>query len=116
MFSLTSSQRYFLYRSPADMRKSFDGLSGLVLQQMKRDPLSGDVYMFISNRKDRIKLLRWEPGGFVLYYKRLEEGALAMPEGIWEGETRRVSWPELVLLIEGIIIEKYQQNKRYKVA
>jgi transposase len=116
MFSLTSSQRYYLYRQPADMRKSFDALSGLVQGAMQCNPLSGDVYMFISKRKDRIKLLRWEPGGFVLYYKRLEEGTLTLPEGIWDGETRRISWPELVLLIEGIVIEKYQQKKRFKAA
>jgi transposase len=75
-----------------------------------------DGILFIGKRKDRIKLLRWETGGFVLYYKRLEEGTFSLPAGVWDGETRQISWPDLVLLIEGIIVEKYQQKRRYKAA
>jgi transposase len=115
MFALTSTHRFYLYRQATDMRKSFDGLSGLVLSQMKRSPVSGEVFLFISKRKDRVKLLRWEEGGYVLYYKRLEAGTLAMPDGVWDGESRQISWPELVLLIEGIVIEKYQQKKRFRL-
>ena len=68
MFSLRERHRYYLYQSPTDMRKGFDGLGGLVSNALQMDPLSGDVYMFINGKRNRMKLLAWEGGGFVLYY------------------------------------------------
>ena len=56
------------------MRKSFDGLSGLINNELKKNPLSGDVFIFINKRRDRIKLLIWDRTGFWLFYKRLEKG------------------------------------------
>src|SRR5690625_5345321 len=76
MLSFGPSQRYFLYRHPTDMRKSFDGLSGLVRKELGRDPTSGDVFIFLNRRQTHIKLLVWDRSGFALYYKRLEEGTL----------------------------------------
>lgn len=55
------------------MRKSFDGLCGLVSSVMQRQPTSGEVYIFLNRSRTHIKLLHWESGGFVLYYKRLEQ-------------------------------------------
>jgi transposase len=114
MFSLSSSQHYFLYSQPTDMRKSFDGLCGLVSFKMGRNPTSGEVFIFIGTRKDAIKLLHWESGGFVLYYKRLEKGTFELTKSTSESNSLAVSWPSLVLLIEGIKVEKYRQNTRYK--
>jgi transposase len=112
VFSLTSSQRYLLYKSDCDMRRGAYSLSGLVRNELGRDPLSGDVFVFLNRRRSCIKLLRWESGGFVLYSKHLEEGTYARPlavsnEGI-------LSWPGLVLMIEGIVIKKSIQKPRYK--
>ena len=59
-----------------DMRKGFDGLSGLIKQEMNRKPVDGNVYLFVNRRRDRIKMLLWESGGFMLYYKRLEKGTI----------------------------------------
>ena len=73
MFSLGNA-RYYIYREATDMRKSFDGLCGLVSGRLGKSPMSGDVFIFINKSRNRIKLLRWEPGGFVLFYKRLERG------------------------------------------
>ena len=56
------------------MRKSFDALSGLVRNELQREPTSGEVYVFVNRSRTCIKLLHWESGGFVLYYKRLEQG------------------------------------------
>ena len=74
MFSLTERHRYFLYRSATDMRKGFDGLSGVVRNDLGMDPLSGDVFIFLNRRRTHMKLLVWEDSGFVVYYKRLERG------------------------------------------
>jgi transposase len=56
------------------MRKSFDALCGLVISVMQRQPTSGEVFVFLNRSRTHIKLLHWEHGGFVLYYKRLEQG------------------------------------------
>ena len=74
MFSLNDSMRYWLYTEPTDMRKSFHTLSGVVRDRMGRNPLDGDVYIFINRTRNRMKLLHWEPGGLVLYSKMLERG------------------------------------------
>ena len=114
MFTLSSGNSYFLYRQSTDMRKSFDGLAGIIRTEMKKNPVSGEVFMFINKRNDRIKLLRWESGGFVLYYKRLEKGTLARSKKLSEGVCDAISWPELVLLIEGVVVEKYRQKARLR--
>jgi transposase len=91
------------------MRKSFDALTGIVSGQMKKDVLSGDVYIFIGKSRDKIKLLVWEKGGFVLYYKRLESGTFHLPKLQDDG----LSYSELCLLIEGVEVEITHRRKRY---
>jgi len=113
MFSLTSSFYYYLYREPTDMRKSFDGLSGIVQGQLERNPTSGEVFIFVNRRKNKVKLLRWEQGGFILYYKRLEVGTFELPSFTEEAVSCQMSWPGLMLMIEGISIEKSKQRRRY---
>lgn len=112
MFSLTSSQRYLLYQGDCDMRRGAYSLSGLVRNELGRDPLSGEVFVFLNRRRSCIKLLRWEPGGFVLYSKHLEKGTYARPVAV--GREGVLSWPELVLMIEGIVIKKSVQKPRYR--
>ncbi len=114
MFSLSSTQQYYLYSQPTDMRKSFDGLCGLVSSKMGRNPTSGEVFIFIGTRKDAIKLLHWEHGGFVLYYKRLEKGTFESAKSTSESSTLPIFWPSLVFLIEGIRVEKYSQKTRFQ--
>lgn len=113
MFSLNSQDRYLLYHKPCDMRKSFDGLSGLVTNELRRSPMSGEVFVFLNKRRTHLKLLRWEAGGFVQYYKRLEKGTFTPPLTLKNG---RISWPELVLMIEGIQVEKSVQKPRYSLS
>jgi transposase len=79
MFALTAAQRFFLFREPVDIRKSFDALSGIIAGAMSKDALSRDVYIFIGKSRDKIKRLVWEKGGFVLYYKGLESGTFHLP-------------------------------------
>jgi transposase len=112
MFSLSSSHRYHLYRGVCDMRKSFNGLSGLVRSELGRDPTGGEVFVFLNRRRTLLKLLHWESGGFVLYYKRLEEGTFVPPA--LEGDQTVVRWPELVLMVEGITIQRSRQGRRYQ--
>lgn len=113
MFSLSSSFRYYFYAVPTDMRNGFDGLCGLVHRELGRRPLSGEVYIFINKGRDKIKLLHWEPGGFVLYYKRLERGTFELPKVNILTKTCQISWASLMLMVEGISVEKSKQRRRY---
>ncbi len=113
MLSFSGHQRYFLYTPPTDMRKGFAGLSGLVRQHLKHPLMSGDVFIFINRRRDRIKLLMWDVSGFALYYKQLEKGTFEVP-GSSLSSSVELSWSELVMLLEGIEIKSIKRRKRYK--
>jgi len=95
------------------MRKSFDGLSGLIQDQLHRNPTSGEVFIFINRRRNKVKLLRWEQGGFILYYKRLETGTFELPAFEDNSLSCQMSWATLMLMVEGISIEKSKQRRRY---
>lgn len=113
MLSLSSQQRYFLYRGVTDMRKGFNGLNGLVRQHLKQDPLSGDVFLFLNRRRDRIKLLMWDKTGFALYYKQLESGTFELPKGV-SGSGLELSWSELAMLLDGLELSAVKRRKRYQ--
>ncbi len=112
MFSITSA-RYFLFREPTDMRKSFDGLCGLVSNRLGQDTMSGDIYIFINKPRNRIKLLRWESGGFVLFYKRLERGTFELPEMNSSDLGLSIEYGELAMLITGISMKKTRKRRRF---
>jgi transposase len=95
------------------MRKGIDGLCGLVHVELGRRHVSGEVFIFVNHQEDKIKLLNWEKGGFVLYYKRLERGTFELPRVNSQGKTCQISWPSLMLMFEGSPIEKYKQRRRY---
>lgn len=111
MFSLNAHQTYYLYIEPTDMRKGFNGLSGLVRNKLGKNPLSGAVFIFLNRRRDRMKLLVWDRDGFVLYYKLLEKGTFQLPKQ--RGESIAISWHQLVLILEGVALESVKKRKRY---
>ncbi len=113
MLSITSSQRYFLYSGLTDMRKGFDSLCGLVRNEFKMDPLSGDVFIFLSRSKNRIKLLQWQRDGFAVYYKRLEKGTFEIPKNT-SSSTVFLSSQQLILIMEGIQLSSVKKRPRYE--
>lgn len=110
MIAFGPSQRYFFYREPADMRKGFDGLSGLVKGRLGRNPLSGDVFVFVNRRRTHIKLLVWDRTGFAVYYKRLERGTFQLPDLEQSGA---LSWGQLLLMLEGIELRTVRYRRRF---
>jgi len=80
MFALTESHRFFVFSQVTDMRKSFDALCGVVRMGLCRNPLSGEVFVFVNRKRNMMKLLHWQQGGFVLYFKRLEKGTFEIPK------------------------------------
>jgi transposase len=111
MLSLNESRRYFLYRGRTDMRKSFDGLAGLVREKFFREPLSGEVFVFISGRKNQIRLLLWEQDGFALYSKRLERGTFEIPSS--EKDHIELSSEQLLFILKGIKLSSIERRKRF---
>jgi|SRR6056297_1585566 len=112
MFSI-SHGRYFLYSRPADMRKSFDGLCGLITSKMQQNPMSGDLFIFINKKRNRIKMLRWEPGGFVLFYKRLEKGTFELPKKPSDQNHLAIDYSELMMIITGISMKYAKKRTRF---
>jgi transposase len=104
----------YLCTAPTDMRKGFDTLAALVKNHLGRDPLSGDLFLFLSRGKDRLKALAWESDGFMLWYKRLEEGTYRLPphEPGSKGVTLRAS--ELAMLLDGIDLKSVRRSPRYR--
>lgn len=115
MFTLSSSLHFQLYNSPTDMRKSFDGLSGLIQNHLSECPTNGDVFIFVNKTRNKIKLLHWVGSGFVLYYKRLESGTFDIPRYDMEDGAYQLSYSQLVMLIDGICITNIKQKKHYQL-
>jgi len=113
MFTLSSSNKFHLYSEPTDMRKSFDGLSGLIQNNLGRNPGNGDVFVFINKARDKIKLLHYQGVGFTLYYKRLEEGTFELPNYDEKSLSISLSYTQIVMLIDGLSIKNIKKRKRY---
>ena len=113
MFSINRAYRYFMYGGRADMRKGFNGLCGLVRNEFKQNPLSGDVFIFINRPRNRIKLLHWQGDGFAIYYKRLEKGTYEMPEMKPDSASMELSAQQLLLILEGISLLSVKKRRRY---
>lgn len=101
MIALSGATRLFLFRGRADMRKGFDGLSGMVEEHFGESLFSGALFVFLNRRRDRVKILCWDGGGLALWYKRLERGTFRMPSG-GEGNAMELSSAQLAMLLEGI--------------
>jgi len=94
--------RVYAYAAPADMRKGFEGLSALVRQELRRDPLSGDLYLFTNRTRKRAKVLHWDGTGLCVYAKRLERrGRFACLWRDQPGASVQLSLTELQLFLEG---------------
>lgn len=114
MLHLSSTVKYYLYRSPADMRKGFDSLSGIVSSQMQHRASGGDIFIFVNRSRTHIKLLLWEGDGFSLYYKRLEQGTYELPVCSSSDITMPITSQQLQFILQGVALAKIEYRKRYK--
>jgi transposase len=100
--------RVYLYVDPVDMRKSIDGLSALVEQEMDLSPMNEALFVFCNRSRDKVKILCWERNGFIVWYKRLEKQRFRWPKA---GDTLQLSGQALNWLLDGFDIFHNQPHK-----
>ena len=102
MLGLPNGAKIYFCSQPVDLRRGFDGLSGMIESVFAMNVLDGHLFLFTNRRHDRIKALWWEPGGLVLWYKRLEQGTFEMPRAA-EGQAHAtIDATQLAMLIGGV--------------
>lgn len=107
---LTDHHFYYLYKSAADMRKSIDGLCGIVYNELGREVNHKDVFIFLNKRGTHIKLLLQEADGFTLLYRRLHKGRFMMPD-ISEGEgTIQMRATDLLSMLSGLHLHRSKKT------
>lgn len=110
----TAAKIYFCV-APTDMRKGFDTLAVLVRDLLRRDPLSGHLFLFLSRRRDRMKILYWDGDGFALWYKRLEQGTFRMPRTTSRSSSLELKASELAMLLDGIDLRSVRRSPRLRL-
>lgn len=116
MLTLASHLRIYAHVPPTDMRKSFDGLSGLVRSVFETDPLDGSLFLFINRRRDRVKILYWDRDGLALWYKRLEQGTFEMVPADDDVACVEIDATQLAMLLGGVTFASAKRRKRYRKA
>lgn len=101
MIGSTRQLSVYALSEPVDMRKGFDGLSALVSNHLRRNPVSGDLFLFVSRDRKRAKVLVWDGTGLCVYAKRLERGRFACVWDEGSGRTLKLTMTELQLFLEG---------------
>lgn len=103
MILLPSSVRIYVATAPANLRRSFEGLSNEVRTTLAADPVSGHLFLFLNRRRTQMKLLLWTRGGFTIVHKRLERGCFTFPKRVTPDATRvEIDAHELAMLLEGL--------------
>lgn len=112
-----ATRRLFICTLPVDMRKGMDGLAGVVLSQLQREPTSGEIFIFIGRRARVLKALCWDGDGYWLCSKRLAEGRF-LPPPIQRSDGRatavELSETEWHLLLDGIVVRDRVLLKRHR--
>ena len=110
LLNLAQDTKIYLACGYTDLRKQIDGLAALVIQSFGQDPCQNALYLFCGRRSDRFKALYWEGDGFLLLYKRLEEGKFQWPRT--PSEVRQLTRQELRWLLEGLTIDPKKRIKK----
>ena len=114
MFGLGPATRIYLAVGSTDMRKGFEGLYGLVRDQLGLDPLSGHLCIFCNKERNRLKILFWDGSGLWVCAKRLEKGRFSWPIQCSEQGRVALSHEELALLLGGIDLRRTQRKNWYR--
>jgi transposase len=113
VLSLPASVKIYLAAEPTDMRCGFDALAARVTSR-GQDVFSSHLFVFVSRRRDRVKVLCWDRGGFVLWYKRLERGRFRLPNIAAEAQTIQLNAAELAMLLDGVDLRHVRRNRHWQ--
>jgi len=114
MLSLASGVKIFVYTQATDMRKGFNGLSGIVRSEFQSDPTDGSLFIFINRRRDRMKLLHFDGGGFWLYYRLLEAGTFEELKPKDDSCRLQIDATQLSMLLSGVsLVRSDLRRKRF---
>lgn len=114
MILVPRSVRVYFATQPANLRRSFEGLSNEVREVLRHDPLAGHIFVFLNRRKNQVKLLVYTRGGFTIVHKRLERGAFTFPARVVDGATSiEIDVHELAMLLEGIDVRRTRASGRW---
>lgn len=111
---LPASVRVYLTTEPVDLRRGHDGLAALVQAQWGDAFYDGHLFVFIGRRRDRCKILFWDRGGAVLYYKRLEHGTFRVPPVSSDGRAVEMDGTSLAMLLDGIDVKRVRRPELWK--
>ncbi len=114
MISLTDQRSYHLYRKETDMRKGFNLLCGIVINEMGKNIMQGDAFIFINKPRTHLKLLVYEQGGFTIFYRRLEKGAFEVPAFDLDAKSMQISSHQLNFILQGVSLQSIKYRKRYQ--
>lgn len=117
MLGLPQGARIYFCSQPVDFRKGFDGLSGIIESEFEMNVLDGHLFLFVNRRGDRLKALWWEPGGLILWYKRLERGTFEIPRAEPGQSHAVIDATQLAMLIGGVpLASSRKRRKRMEAA
>jgi transposase len=108
------SRQYHLYRKETDMRKGFNLLCGIVINELGRQVMGGDAFIFINKPRTHLKLLVYEQGGFTIFYRRLEKGAFEVPAFDLDAKSMQITCDQLHFILKGISLKEIKYRKRYQ--
>lgn len=116
MLNLPAQTQIFLCTAPVDLRKSFDGLCGLVQSVFQANVLDGHLFLFVNKRRDRVKALWWDRDGLVIWYKRLEAGCFEIPLAKNDAGHVTLDATELAMVLGGVSLTGAKRRKRFSLA
>jgi transposase len=114
VITIPRSVRIYIGSNPIDMRKSIDGLMAIVQEELRQDAYSGHLFVFVSRRADRVKILTWDKGGFVLVYKRLERGQFKLPHMTPDAMAVEIDATQLAMLLDGIEFGRVRRPEHWQ--
>ena len=112
MLNLASHTRIYAYTQPADMRQGFNGLSGIIRSELEADPTDGSLFLFVNRRRDRMKILHFDGGGFWLYYRLLEAGTFEELVARHGSRRLQIDATELSMLLSGVSLQAAGRRRK----
>lgn len=116
LLTLSDRRNDHLYRKETDMRKGFNLLCGIVVNELGRQVVGGDAFIFINKPRTHLKLLLYEQGGFTIFYRRLEKGAFEVPAFDLDAKSMQITSDQLHFLLKGVSLKEIKYRKRYQHA